>query len=53
MVLVLFAFRNLDIYYREGYASSLNIQLHYGEVIVLSWALLSVAIICMRRICHA
>ena len=50
---MLFAFENLDIYYREGCASSLNIQLHYGEVIVLSWALLSVAIICMRRICHA
>ena len=53
MVFVLFAFRNLDIFYREGYSSSLIIQLHYGEVIVLSWALLSVAIICMRRIFHA
>ncbi len=50
---MLFPFRNPDINYSEGCASSLNVQLQNGEVIVLSWALLFIAYIDTRRICHA
>lgn len=39
---MLFPFRNPDINYSEGCASSLNVQLQNEEVIVLSWALLFV-----------